>query len=75
MEAESIRDLMSDDRLKIKALYNLYRSEFLGFGKRYNLTYDDLVDVYQDAFLALRKRALNGKLDEVKIMYLPIPKR
>lgn len=66
MEAESIRDLMSEDRLKIKALYNLYRSEFLGFGKRYNLTYDDLVDVYQDAFIALRKRAINGKLYEVK---------
>ena len=66
MEAESIRYLRSDDRLKIKELYNLYRSEFLGFGRRYKLDHDDLVDIYQEAFLALRKRALEGKLNQVR---------
>lgn len=66
MEAESIRYLRSDDRLKIKELYNLYRSEFIGFGKRYSLSEDDLVDIYQEAFIALRKRAIDGKLNEVQ---------
>ncbi len=66
MDKEAIKDLQSDDRLKIKALYNQYRLEFLRFGKRYNLDEDALADVYQEAFLALRKRAIHGKLDDIQ---------
>lgn len=66
MDKEIITVLKSDDRLKIKALYNEYRSPFLGFGKGYNLDEDALSDVYQEAFLALRKKAINGKLNAVK---------
>lgn len=61
-----MRELQSNDRLAIKALYQRYRSEFIGFGKRYGLDEHDLADVYQEAFLALRKRALQGKLDAVE---------
>ncbi|MFS4466482.1 RNA polymerase sigma factor [Maribacter sp. 2210JD10-5] len=66
MDKQELKDLQSNDRLKIKALYNSYRSEFLGFGKSYNLNQDDLADVYQESFLALRKRAMQGKLDSVE---------
>lgn len=66
MDKEAVKDLKSDDRLKIKALYNRYRAEFLGFGKRYNLNQDALADVYQEAFLALRKHAISGRLDSVQ---------
>lgn len=65
MDKNELKDLQSDERLKIKALYKKYRPEFLGFGKRYNLDRDTLADIYQEAFLALRKRALQGKLEEV----------
>lgn len=65
MNKTALKDLQSDDRLKLKALYNQYRAEFLGFGRRYNLDQDSLADVYQEAFLALRKRALQGKLDAI----------
>lgn len=65
MDKTALNDLQSSDRLKLKALYNQYRAEFLGFGRRYNLDQDALSDVYQDAFLALRKRALQGKLDYI----------
>ena len=66
MDKNDVQDLQSEDRLKLKAIYNQYRAEFLGFGRRYNLDQDALSDVYQEAFLALRKRALHGKLDEVQ---------
>ncbi|WP_373517932.1 RNA polymerase sigma factor [Pricia sp.] len=66
MDNQAVEDLRSDDRLKLKALYNQYRAEFLGFGKRYNLDQDALADVYQEAFLALRKRAINGKLGNIQ---------
>ncbi len=65
MDKEEVEILKSDDRLRLKAMYNGYRAEFLGFGKRYGLDQDALADVYQEAFLALRKRAILGKLDVV----------
>ena len=65
MDETELKDLKSNDRLKLKALYNLYRGEFLNFGRRYNLDQDTLSDVYQEAFLALRKGALQGKLDAI----------
>ena len=66
MDKKTITDLKSDDRLKLKALYNEYRASFLGFGKGFHLDEDALSDVYQEAFLALRKKAINGKLNAVK---------
>jgi len=66
MDRDTIENLRSDDRLKFKALYNQHKAEFLHFGRRYNLDQDALADVYQEAFLALRKSAINGKLDAVK---------
>ena len=65
MDPESISDLLSEDRLRIKALYNRYRMEFFGFGKRYNLSNSELSDIYQEAFIALRKHGKSGKLNSV----------
>ncbi len=65
MDKDAIADLKPDDRLKLKALYHEYREAFLGFGQRYQLDKDALVDIYQEAFLALRKRGISGKLNEV----------
>ncbi|MBT8183905.1 MAG: sigma-70 family RNA polymerase sigma factor [Eudoraea sp.] len=65
MDKDAITDLKSDDRLKLKALYNAYRAPFMGFGKRYHLDAATLADIYQEAFLALRKKAISGKLDKV----------
>ena len=66
MDKNTITDLKSEDRLKLKALYNEYRASFLGFGKGFHLDEDALSDVYQEAFLALRKKAISGKLNDVK---------
>ncbi len=66
MNTKEIDILRSDDRLGIKSIYNANRAAFINFGKRYGLDQDQLADVYQEAFLALRKHALSGKLSEVK---------
>lgn len=65
MDKDAIADLKSDDRLKLKALYNKFRAPFMGFGQRYHLDSSALAEIYQEAFLALRKRALSGKLNDV----------
>ncbi len=66
MDKAIIETLKSNDRLKLKALYNEHRSPFFGFARKYGLPEAELADVYQEAFLALRKHAIKGSLDAVK---------
>lgn len=66
MDQQQIEYLTSDDSLKIKSLYDKYRDSFMNFGRTYGAGQDVLSDVYQEAFLALRKRAMQGKLDHVE---------
>ena len=66
MEKDQIRVLINSKPKEISHLYNIYREEFLNFGKKFGLDYDDLVDIYQESFIALRKHALNGNLETVK---------
>ncbi|MBJ7881504.1 RNA polymerase sigma factor [Gelidibacter salicanalis] len=54
----------NDDQL-VKELYVCYREEFIRFSKKYQIAPQDSVDIYQDAFLSIRKHALSGKLYEV----------
>jgi RNA polymerase sigma factor (sigma-70 family) len=66
MEHRDIKTFIDEDSKKIKDIYNAHRAPFLHFGRKYNLTQEALIDIYQDAFVALRKNALQGKLDSVK---------
>ena len=66
MDLTQVEDLKSDDRLKLKALYNNYRDAFLHFGKGLGASEQTVLDIYQNAFLALRKRAVQGKLDNLQ---------
>ncbi len=50
----------------LEKIYTAYRSSFLQYAKKYGLDDDSLIDVYQDAFIALREHAINGKLDHIK---------
>jgi RNA polymerase sigma factor (sigma-70 family) len=65
MEKEHIKTLITSSSKEISSLYYLNRDAFFNFGKKYGLDYNDLSDIYQEAFIALRKHALNGKLDKV----------
>ena len=66
MEKESIQSLLSNNSKEISTLYISNRNAFLNFGKKYGLDYDDLSDIYQEAFIVIRKHALSGKLNSVK---------
>ena len=66
MEKKHILSLIHSKPKAVESIYNNHRTAFLGFGKKYGLNNDDLADIYQDAFIALRKHAINGKLDTVK---------
>lgn len=66
MEKEHINVLINSIPKEISSLYYLNRDVFFIFGKKYGLDYADLSDIYQEAFIAIRKHALNGKLNSVK---------
>ena len=66
MEQDKLIDICSSDRLKIKALYEGFKPSFLGYGKQFGLSLDELTDIYQEAFIALRTKAVQGKLTTVK---------
>ena len=66
MEINKIKVLTNAKPKEIAQLYVQHRIEFLSFGKKYGLDYDDLADIYQESFIALRKHALNGNLKTVK---------
>ena len=60
-----IEKIKHKDGKTIEQLYTSFRSGFLMFGSRYNLGQDDLLDIYQDAFVALVENAEKGKLDHL----------
>ncbi|GAA4111560.1 hypothetical protein GCM10022393_09360 [Aquimarina addita] len=63
---EELTILKKGHHQALEKLYNEYRSSFLQFAKKYDLDDDTLIDIYQDAFIALREHAINGKLDSIK---------
>ncbi len=65
MEHDHIEALKFDNNDQIKELYGRYRSEFFAFSKKYNIDEMDSADIYQDAFVAIRKHAISGKLYEI----------
>lgn len=65
MEKHLITSFQVNDSRQIKKLYLEHRDAFFGFGKKYSLTENELSDIYQDAFIALRKQAISGKLNKV----------
>jgi len=66
MKANQINIFIHNNSKEIGLLYYKHRDAFINFGKKYGLDYDDLTDIYQEAFIALRNKALSGKLEDVK---------
>ncbi|MBQ4818833.1 sigma-70 family RNA polymerase sigma factor [Aquimarina sp. MMG016] len=63
---EELLTLKKGDNRSLEKIYTEYRISFLQFAKKYNLDDDSLIDVYQDAFIALREHAIEGKLNHLK---------
>lgn len=62
VESITLKDLKEgkDDVLKI--IYEDNRPKFLNFAKRYNLPEDDVIDIYQEAYIAFYDNVMNGKI-------------
>ncbi|WP_235295370.1 RNA polymerase sigma factor [Portibacter lacus] len=46
-------------------IYLEYKAEFFLFAKKYNMSNEDLCDVYQDTIIAFYENVINGKLTEL----------
>jgi len=61
-----IEALKNRDQDALKHVYIKHRPAFIGFTKKYPITKEDAIDIYQDAVIALRDNAVNGTIDNLK---------
>ena len=54
------------DERTVDRVYQEYRHGFILFAKRYSIDEDSVLDIYQDAIIALCENAEKGKLDNLK---------
>lgn len=66
MTAE-VQQLKDGNRKTIEILYLKYKSGFLLFLSKYELSDDDKLDIYQDSVIALIENARKGLLDDLKV--------
>lgn len=61
-----IEALKNRDPNALKEFYLNNRSAFISFAKKYPIAKEDVIDIYQDAIIALRDNAINGSIDDLK---------
>lgn len=52
-DAKLIERMKEDDKSALEVVYRAHRSAFLIYARRYDLPQEDLLDVYQDAVIAM----------------------
>lgn len=58
----TIEDLQSGSEIIYKQIYENNRAKFINFARRYNLDDDDIIDLYQDAYIVFYTNVMSGKL-------------
>ncbi len=58
--------LKNSDEKAIRVFYDDNKNGFILFFNRYHLNKDDVLDIYQDAIVALIENAKKGKIDDLK---------
>ena len=66
MDKENIISLKIGNQKERSKIYYDHRNAFLRFGKKFKMQDAELVDIYQEAFIALREHAIRGRLDNLK---------
>lgn len=64
MKSNLLNGLKKGDERTLKKIYLDFKSDFFHFAKKHQLTDDEVLDIYQDAILALRENAVLGKIKE-----------
>lgn len=62
-ETSVLEDLKQGSEAALKKVYEDNRDKFINFAKRYNLPQDDVVDVYQDAYVVFYNNIMSGKIE------------
>jgi RNA polymerase sigma factor (sigma-70 family) len=65
IEHQLILLLKQSDEDALKMVYIENRKPFINFARKFNVSEDDIVDVYQDAIIALHEKAIKGELDDL----------
>lgn len=63
LEEVSIEDLKQGSELLFEKIYEDNRDKFLNFAKRYNLSHNDNIDVYQDTYIIFYNNVMQGKIE------------
>ncbi|MBJ2173231.1 sigma-70 family RNA polymerase sigma factor [Aureibaculum sp. A20] len=67
MDKESVNNtlekLRKGDEAAFKRIYEENREKFLNFAKRYNLSDDENIDAYQDAYVIFYENIMSGKIE------------
>jgi len=64
----TLEELKQGSEQKLREVYEDNRDKFLNFAKRYNLPQDDVIDIYQDAYVAFYNNVMSGKV-EIRLQY------
>jgi RNA polymerase sigma-70 factor (ECF subfamily) len=62
VETITLEDLKQGSDKVLQQVYEANRDKFINFAKRYNLPEEDLVDAYQEAYIAFYDNVMNGKI-------------
>ncbi|AUC83606.1 RNA polymerase sigma factor [Lacinutrix sp. Bg11-31] len=62
-ENNILEDLKHGSQQTLRKVYEDNREKFINFARRYNLPQDDVVDVYQDAYVIFYNNVMSGKIE------------
>jgi len=54
--------LRADDKKALETVYKKYKSEFVGYAKRYDIAETEILDIYQDSIIALHQNFIGSDL-------------
>ncbi|APX99564.1 RNA polymerase sigma-70 factor (ECF subfamily) [Lacinutrix venerupis] len=58
-----LEDLKQGSDKALRKVYEENRDKFINFARRYNLPQDDVVDIYQDAYVIFYNNIMSGKIE------------
>lgn len=64
-EHQLILLLKESDKEALKMVYLDNRIPFINFARKFHLSDDDIVDVYQDAIIAMQEKAVKGEIENL----------
>ncbi|MFY9243849.1 MAG: sigma-70 family RNA polymerase sigma factor [Polaribacter sp.] len=57
--------LKKSDKDALKMIYLEHRNPFVNFARKFNVSDEDILDVYQDAIIVFQEKVIQGKLDNL----------